>query len=333
MKRRLVTTEAVQRMTAKKTVARTMLMRYIPNKTHYAPCYKSESETRLMYRLSQDEEDDEEDEDDPEIDASQVSFGALAKAQATLPSARRKGGQSRGGGGEEGDNSDNNSDAEEQEEAPAWGPSKNKKPARVVGRSNKHAPAEQSSKRPVGRRREVVSSATPVAARDPRFDPMLAARSSAGLTPADEDRTRRAYAFLDEYQETEMARLKEAIQQAKAVAKKAKARGGVGEAARELEELKRALASMQDRRRTQQRREKEKALVAEHRRREKELVREGKKSAPFYLKRSEQRKQLLVDRFAGMKKGQVDHTIERRRKKLASRERREMPMARRERPS
>lgn len=160
-----------------------------------------------------------------------------------------------------------------------------------------------------------------MAARDPRFDPLGG--------PVDEDRARQAYAFLDEYRETEMAQLREALQQEKGAAK----RGGRGSeaAARKAEELKRALASMQDRRRTQKRRDEEKALVAGHRRREKALVREGKKAAPFYLKRSEQKKQLLVDRFAGMKKGQVDHTIERRRKKMASKERREMPLARRER--
>ncbi len=163
-------------------------------------------------------------------------------------------------------------------------------------------------------------SAARVAARDPRFDPLTTAGAGAGTAAADEDRARRAYAFLDEYREAEMTRLREAV--------RAAARGK-DEAARE--ELKRALASMQDRKQAQQRRDEERALIAEHRRREKELVREGAKSQPFYLKRSEQRKQLLVDRFAHMKKSQVDHTIERRRKKLASRERREMPMSRRER--
>ncbi|RYP20341.1 hypothetical protein DL766_008200 [Monosporascus sp. MC13-8B] len=93
-------------------------------------------------------------------------------------------------------------------------------------------------------------------------------------------------------------------------------------------ELKRALASMQDRRQAQRRRDEEKALLAEHRRREKELVKQGKK--PFYLKKSEQKKQLLMDRFAGMRKKQVDRTIERKRKKLVAKERRDMPVARRE---
>ncbi|RYP29909.1 hypothetical protein DL767_006508 [Monosporascus sp. MG133] len=239
------------------------------------------------------EEDAEDDDDNPRIDASQVSFGALAKAQASLP--RRKKGQKdeqdEGGG-------DSDSDGPPDEETKS-------KPKRVIGRAHKHAPAEQTAKKPVSRRREVVS-APRVAPRDPRFDPVAG--------PVDEDRFRRAYSFLDEYQDSEMGQLREAIRKTRDERAKA--------------ELKRALASMQDRRQAQRRRDEEKALLAEHRRREKELVKQGKK--PFYLKKSEQKKQLLMDRFAGMKKKQVDRTIERKRKKLVAKERRDMPMARRE---
>ena len=165
-----------------------------------------------------------------------------------------------------------------------------------------------------------------VAARDPRFDPLAG--------PVDEDKARRAYAFLDEYRDSERTQLQEALREAKVKRKKGAKKEGAAAAAQERqeEELKRALASMQDRRQAQRRRDEEKALLAEHRRREKELVRQGRKSAPFYLKRSEQRRQLLVDRFAGMKGKQVDRTIERRRKKLAAKEKKEMPMERRERP-
>ncbi|RYO79358.1 hypothetical protein DL762_008209 [Monosporascus cannonballus] len=240
-------------------------------------------------------EEDEDDDDNPRIDASRVSFGALAKAQASLPNARRKKGlkdeQDEGDG-------DSDSDGPPEEETKS-------KPKRVIGRAHKHAPAEQTTKKPVSRRREVVS-APRVAARDPRFDPVAG--------PVDEDRFRRAYSFLDEYQDSEMGQLREAIRKTR------------DERARA--ELKRALASMQDRRQAQRRRDEEKALLAEHRRREKELVKQGKK--PFYLKKSEQKKQLLMDRFAGMRKKQVDRTIERKRKKLVAKERRDMPVARRE---
>ncbi|RYP08003.1 hypothetical protein DL764_002149 [Monosporascus ibericus] len=239
------------------------------------------------------EEEDADDDDSPRIDASQVSFGALVKAQASLP--RRKKGQ-KDEQDEDGDDSDTDGPPEEETKS---------KPKRVVGRGHKHAPAEQTTKKQVSRRREVVS-APRVGARDPRFDPVAG--------PVDEDRFRRAYSFLDEYQDSEMGQLREAIRKTRDERAKA--------------ELKRALASMQDRRQAQRRRDEEKALLAEHRHREKELVKQGKK--PFYLKKSEQKKQLLMDRFAGMKKKQVDRTIERKRKKLVAKERRNMPMARRE---
>jgi ribosomal RNA-processing protein 36 len=161
-----------------------------------------------------------------------------------------------------------------------------------------------SSKRQVSRKREVVATHI-VPARDPRF--------SAASGQVDEGRTRKAYAFLDEYRDSEMAQLKAAIKKAKS--------------AEEKEELTRTLKSMQSRKEAQARRDAERELIAQHRQKEKELVAQGK--TPFYLKKAEQKKQLLLDRFAGMKKRDIDRAIERRRKKLTSKERKNMPFARR----
>lgn len=204
------------------------------------------------------------------------------------------------------DDEDGDGDGEEEQRnerqfsKPDWKSSKSPKPQR----SSKHAPTELSSKRMVTRKREVISVAK-VLPRDPRF--------SAASGVIDEVRARKAYAFLDEYRDSEMAQLKASM-------KKSKSAG-------EKEELARTLKSMQSRKEAQARRDAEHDLIAQHRRQEKELVAQGKK--PFYLKKSEQKKQLLLDRFAGMKKKQVDRTIERRRKKLTARERKNMPMARR----
>ncbi|KAI1805461.1 DUF947-domain-containing protein [Daldinia bambusicola] len=250
----------------------------------------------------EDESEDEDEVEDPSAVVSQISFGALAKAQASLPNIRRKKGRKGQGDEEEEqdgeDNSKRHKDSRSESKAKSLAPH----------RANKHAPTEQSSKRQVTRRREVVSSHKPVA-RDPRFSAAVQGR------PIDEERLRRAYGFLDEYRDSEMAQLRAAAKKTKDAAAK--------------EELKRALASMEGKKKAQQAREAERRVLEEHRRREKELVKQGKK--PFYLKRSEQKKQLLVDRFAGLKGKQVDRVIERRRKKLASKERREMPLARRER--
>ncbi|KAI1466422.1 DUF947-domain-containing protein [Daldinia caldariorum] len=252
----------------------------------------------------EDEGEDEDQVEDPSAAVSQISFGALAKAQASLPNIRRKKGR-KSQGDEEEEEEENGQDSNKRHKDSSRSESKAK--PLVPHRTNKHAPTEQSSKRPVTRRREVVLLHKPVA-RDPRFSAAVQGR------PVDEERLRRAYGFLDEYRDSEMAQLREAAKKTKDAAAK--------------EELKRALASMEDKKKAQQAREAERRLLEEHRRREKELVKQGKK--PFYLKRSEQKKQLLVDRFASLKGKQVDRVIERRRKKLASKERREMPLARRE---
>lgn len=237
------------------------------------------------------------------MDASKISFGTLAKAQAKLSqSGRRK---------KKGDSSDNDGAEEEEIEAPRsrdQAPKKEKPPAR----SSKHAPQEVSSKRPVSRKREIIP-VKKIQYRDPRFDPAVTGKSV--KTKADEDHVRRAYAFLDEYREDELRKLKGAIKKAKTPAEK--------------EQLQRAYMSMESRKKARERKDKERALVEEHRRREKELVREGVKSRPFYLKKAEQKKQLLTEQFSALSEKQREKAIEKKRKKIAGKEKKAMPMERR----
>ncbi|KAI1352540.1 hypothetical protein F5Y01DRAFT_279650 [Xylaria sp. FL0043] len=252
------------------------------------------------------EEKEDEDEEDPSSAVTQVSFGALAKAQASMPSIRRKKGRKVTNSEDEDEDEEEEVGEKADERWPSKSDSKSSNPPKKLPqRSSKHAPTEMSSKRMVSRKREVVS-VNKVAPRDPRF--------SAASGAVDEARARKAYAFLDEYRDAEMAQLRAAIKKTKS--------------ADEKEALARALKSMQSRKEAQAKKDAERELVAQHRRQEKELVAQGKK--PFYLKKSEQKKQLLLERFAGMKKKQVDRTIERRRKKLTARERRNMPVARRD---
>ncbi|ETS77055.1 hypothetical protein PFICI_10929 [Pestalotiopsis fici W106-1] len=261
---------------------------------------------------SQDE-DDEDDSDDgepsnPSLAASQISFGALAKAQASLPAvSRRK--HKKPGDEESGDDSDSDSSPEEFDR---HGKSKIKP---VAGRAHKHAPAEMTSKKPVTRRRQVVdvASASKPAARDPRFGPPL--HSTAADAERAQDALRRNYAFLGSYRDSEMAALRTRIKKTKDPFEK--------------QRLERELASMQSRKQAQERRDAEHRVIDEHRKKEKELVRQGVKSQPFYLKKSEQRKRVFTERFQGMKKRQVDKAIVRRRKKDVAKERKELPMERR----
>jgi ribosomal RNA-processing protein 36 len=225
----------------------------------------------------------------------------LVKAQAKLTqSGRRK---------KKGDHSDKD-EAAEGDEAPR--PREQASKEKPPSRSSKHAPQEVSSKRPVSRKREIIP-VKKIQYRDPRFDPAVTGQSV--KTKADEDHVRRAYAFLDEYREDELRKLKQAIKKAKTPAEK--------------EQLQRAYMSMESRKKAREKKDKERAVVEEHRRREKELVSEGVKSRPFYLKKSEQRKQLLKEQFSALSEKQREKAIEKKRKKIAGKEKKAMPMERR----
>jgi ribosomal RNA-processing protein 36 len=179
-----------------------------------------------------------------------------------------------------------------------------RKDHRDFNRSSKHAPTEISSKKAVSRKREVV----PVPKRefrDPRFEPL------SGFV--DEAKVRAAYSFLDEYREDEIKELKSAIKTARNADAKDK--------------LKRALMSMESKKKAQMRKQKEQEILDNHRKAEKELVKQGKQ--PFYLKKAEQKKRVLLDQFGGLKGKKLDHVIERRRKKQEGREKKKMPFKRR----
>jgi ribosomal RNA-processing protein 36 len=179
-----------------------------------------------------------------------------------------------------------------------------RKDHRDFNRSSKHAPTELSSKKAVSRKREVV----PVIKRDyrdPRFEPFAG--------PVDDSKFRKAYSFLDEYREDEIKELRGALKTTKDGDTK--------------ERLKQALLSMESRKKAQMRKDKEQEVLDQHRKEEKELVKQGKK--PFYLKKAEQKKRMLLDQYGQLKGKQLDRVIERRRKKTEGKEKKRMPFSRR----
>ncbi|EGR44909.1 uncharacterized protein TRIREDRAFT_111644 [Trichoderma reesei QM6a] len=243
-------------------------------------------------------ESEEAEEDEPKTDFSSISFGALARAAASLPPPDKKRKKAADG-------------SKDKDEAQPGAPSsrealrqerEQRKKSRIdtsSKRSSKHAPQEMTSKKPVSRRREILPDPRRKA-RDPRFDVLTG--------PLDEAKFAKNYAFLDEYREKEMADLRAQIKKTKDEYAK--------------EELKRQLLSMESKKKARQKKEEEARLLQEHRKKEKELVAQGKQ--PFYLRKSEQKKQLLLNRYANMSKGQVDRAIERKRKKVASKEKKEL---------
>ncbi|KAL9587726.1 MAG: hypothetical protein Q9212_000017 [Teloschistes hypoglaucus] len=233
----------------------------------------------------------------PELDVAVISFGALAKAQESL--ATRIGRPSKCSTGV-----DRLVRSKDVYSAEAREGKAGKRDSREHIRSSKHAPAEMSSKKAVSRRREAVPTLRRDI-RDPRFEP------TSGFL--DEARARKNYNFLHGYRDSEIAQLKAGIRQTKD--------------ATAAEKLKRALIGMESRKETQERKDQQQEVQRAHRAKEKELIKQGKR--PFYLKRGEQKKLALVQRFQGMKEKQVEKVIERRRKKKTQKERRGMPQGRR----
>ena len=179
-----------------------------------------------------------------------------------------------------------------------------RKDTRDFLRTSKHAPAELSSKKAVSRKREVVPTQK-INHRDPRFEPLSGA--------IDEQRTQKNYSFLDTYRESEILELKLAIRK--------------GKDSESKEKLKRALLSMESRKKAQKVKEQQQEVLRKHRKDEKGKIEQGKR--PFYLKKADQKKMALIERFESMKDKEADKVIERRRKKKAARERKGMPDTRR----
>ncbi|KAL5594781.1 hypothetical protein BROUX41_001695 [Berkeleyomyces rouxiae] len=232
----------------------------------------------------------------PVASLASISFGDLAKAQKAISKTQRK--EKRKA---ERTAAPPTSNSFVQAKSSSTAPSKRTDhlKADLHKRSSKHAPQEMSSKRPVSRKRDFALSSKPTP-RDPRFDP-LTGDVNDGLI-------RKAYSFLSEYRESEIADLKARVRKAKNDDEKT--------------ELKRELLVLESKRKAEERKDRQQAVIDEHKRKEKELVAQGKK--PYYLKQAELKKQVLIDRFQSMSKRDVDKAIMRKRKKVAGKEKKEL---------
>lgn len=176
----------------------------------------------------------------------QIKAEKIAKGEVK-PSKKQKGSE--------------NSKTKRQEREESEGEEDSDSDAAPHARSSKHAPAVQSSKRMVSRKRQVVDVKKPVF-RDPRFE-------NVGGPRPDENTLSKRYSFLNDYKASEIAELKKAIK---------KSRNGD-----EKEQMRKQLESMESQMKTQQRKDEQQAVKREHKKKEKELIKEGKQ--PFYLKK------------------------------------------------
>ncbi|KAI2791805.1 rRNA biogenesis protein rrp36 [Penicillium oxalicum] len=288
----------------------------------------SEANEHEHERESDNSSDSESDpNEDIKESLSNISFGALAKAQASMGPKKRKNKPSTSAPESEPTSTASPLDdirakiraaREQKREAAAkaldttstsTGDGARQKKA---ARSSKHAPMVQSSKYAVSRKRVIVEPSSAPKARDPRFDAAVMGHSGKGNnTQASE----KAYSFLDEYRASELRDLKRQMAQTKNPEAK--------------EALKRQIRSATDQQKARENKKREEAVIAEHKKKEKEAIRDGKKSTPYFLKKSDLKKQVMQKKYEEMGSRDRAKALERRRKKLASKERKEMPMERR----
>ncbi|KAI7907570.1 uncharacterized protein BX663DRAFT_491346 [Cokeromyces recurvatus] len=185
-----------------------------------------------------------------------------------------------------------------------------KKPNRVkrtkeeMKRENKHKPMEITSKRAVGRFREVVQMQS-VKRRDPRFDKLSG--------HFNQDLFEKSYSFINDYKKSEMEMLKERIKKEKDADTK--------------EQLQGLLKKMISAEKQEEEKKRKQQLFRERKKQEAELVKQGK--TPYFLKRSEKRKLDLMDKYEKLGAKSVDRILEKRRKKNSARDRKHLPFKRR----
>ncbi|KAL2634803.1 hypothetical protein R1flu_006282 [Riccia fluitans] len=169
-------------------------------------------------------------------------------------------------------------------------------------RANKNRPMEVTSKKPVGRFREVIQAPKRVI-RDPRFESLCG--------NFDENRFKSAYKFLyDEQLPAERQRLQKMISRGKAD-----------------EEVKKDLSWIEKQLKEEEDRQKQTAKTSEQKSALKQVVREGKK--PYYPKKSELKKQELIEKYKELKSsGKLEKFMAKRRKKNAAKDHRFVPYRR-----
>eukprot|EP00898_Chlorokybus_atmophyticus_P003801 jgi/Chlat1/4421/Chrsp29S04547 len=175
-------------------------------------------------------------------------------------------------------------------------------------RANKNRPQELSSKRPVPRFREVIS--LPKVGQDPRFDDTVG-QFDKDRQVSNQHVFRAQYKFLfDEQLPAEKQRLSAEMSKEKDPERRA--------------ELKEALQRINNQLKQEEQRRKQQTRLQEMKHKEKEAVKSGKR--PYYPKKSELRKALLLDKYKELKEnGKLDTYLAKRRKKNAAKDHRYVP--------
>lgn len=174
-----------------------------------------------------------------------------------------------------------------------------------AARANKNRPMEVSSKKPISRFREVIQAPKRVI-RDPRFE------SLCGTLDVEGFKKRYNFLFVDNLpaEKQEIRKLMKKTSDPEAI-----------------NELKNRIAWIDKQLKSSSAKHSDAQILAEHKKKEREAARQGKR--PFYLKKSEIRRQRLVEKFNDLKaSGKLESFIEKRTRKNAAKDRRYMPYRR-----
>ncbi|XP_028774054.1 ribosomal RNA processing protein 36 homolog [Neltuma alba] len=172
-------------------------------------------------------------------------------------------------------------------------------------RPNKNRPMEVSCKKPVPVIRDVVQAPKKVA-RDPRFESLCGRLDSDGF--------RKRYNFLFD---GELPAEKQALLKA---LKKSKDPNKVNELEERISWIDKQLKSDATKKPDAE-------ILAKHKKKEREAAKQGKR--PFYLKKSEIRKQRLIEKYEDLKSsGKLQSFIEKRRKRNAAKDHKYVPYRR-----
>lgn len=171
-------------------------------------------------------------------------------------------------------------------------------------KKSKHAPTEQSSKKPVSKIRKIPGLDVPKTRnsnlyKDIRFE-------KATGQPMDTTAARQRYKFLDEYRENEIKELESLLKDRKFKSKLPP---------HELEEMEQQLRSMKSKLQTVKNKELERKIVKDY---ERELNKDNKNK--YHLKQTEKRKVIQKWKFDHMKAKQREKVMERKRKKRLGKE-------------
>ncbi|KAJ2144907.1 rRNA biogenesis protein rrp36 [Coemansia sp. RSA 678] len=234
------------------------------------------------------------------------ALGQKEKSQVKRETKRALKQQLGKGSDSESDDSDSDDSGPETVSAKSSGPHGSRK--EILHRETRKMPTMMSSKRPVSRFRQVVDISKSKT-RDPRFDSLSG--------NFNEDLFEKSYEFLEDQQRDEISDMKRQLG-------KLKDKDG-----RDARRIKRALESVQSQLSAKEQKKRNQELKRTHRKMETEAVEQGKR--PYFLGKRDLKDLEVAQKFNKLKgTAKLDKFMEKRRKRNANKDHRNMPYQRRD---